>query len=151
MSPDIATYPLGSKITLGWEPLWYGAEYASTLSTDWFLLCNVDTVWNSKQEYSMRSKFPSLPPSHSSHFSRGKYFGQFLFCPSELIISLQTSAMFLLLLSLFCFLGLHPPHLEVPRLGVKSELQLPAIATATTTLDLSCICELCQLTATTDP
>ena len=40
----------------------------------------------------------------------------------------------------FCFglfLGPHPQHMEVPRLGVKLELQLPAYATATATLDLS--------------
>ena len=30
----------------------------------------------------------------------------------------------------FCFLGLHPRHMEVPRLGVQLELQLPAYATA---------------------
>ena len=31
----------------------------------------------------------------------------------------------------FClFLGLHLQHMEVPRLGVKLELQLPAYATA---------------------
>ena len=30
--------------------------------------------------------------------------------------------------------------MEVPRLGVKSELQLPAYATATATPDPSCIC-----------
>ena len=29
-----------------------------------------------------------------------------------------------------CFLELHPQHMEVPRLGVESELQLPAYATA---------------------
>ena len=29
------------------------------------------------------------------------------------------------------FLELHPQHMEVPRLGVKSELQLPAYTTAT--------------------
>ena len=33
---------------------------------------------------------------------------------------------------LFFFLGLHPRHMEVPRLGIESELQLPAYATATT-------------------
>ena len=33
-------------------------------------------------------------------------------------------------------------HKEVPRLGVQSELQLPAYATATATRDLSCICDL---------
>ena len=34
--------------------------------------------------------------------------------------------------------------MEVPKLGVKTELQLPAytIAIATATLDLSCICDL---------
>ena len=49
-----------------------------------------------------------------------------------------------LLTVLFCFvfLGPHPQHQEVPRLGVESELQLPAYATATATWDLSRICVL---------
>ena len=34
-----------------------------------------------------------------------------------------------------CFLGLHLQHMEVPRLGVKLELYLPAYATATATPD----------------
>ena len=38
---------------------------------------------------------------------------------------------FLYCFVLFCFLGLHLWHMEVPRLGVKLELQLPAYATAT--------------------
>ena len=38
---------------------------------------------------------------------------------------------------LFYFLGLHAQHMEVPRLGVGSEQQLPACATATATWDLS--------------
>ena len=46
----------------------------------------------------------------------------------------------LLLLLLFCFLGLHPMHVEVPRLGVESELQLPATATAMR--EPSCGCDL---------
>ena len=32
---------------------------------------------------------------------------------------------------------LHPGHMEVPRRGVESELQLPAYITATATRDLS--------------
>ena len=32
--------------------------------------------------------------------------------------------------------------MEVPRLGVKSKLQLPVYTTATATLDPSCICDL---------
>ena len=49
----------------------------------------------------------------------------------------------------FFFLGSHLWHLEVPKLGVKLEGQLPAYATATATQqswDLSCICDLyCSL------
>ena len=41
-----------------------------------------------------------------------------------------------------CFLGPHPWHMEVPRLGDKSELQLLAYATAIATQDLSRICDL---------
>ena len=40
------------------------------------------------------------------------------------------------------FLGLYPWLMEVPRLVVKSELQLPAYITATATPDPSCICDL---------
>ena len=36
---------------------------------------------------------------------------------------------FVFLFFCFCFLGLHLWHMEVPRLGVKSELQLPAYTT----------------------
>ena len=42
----------------------------------------------------------------------------------------------------FLFLGPHPWHLEVPRLGVILELQLPAYTTATATRDLSHVCDL---------
>ena len=72
---------------------------------------------------------------------------------------------FLLLLLLLLFLGPLPWHMEVPMLGVKSELQLPAYTTATATQDPSHICNLHhsnagselrlqptpQLTATLDP
>ena len=50
-------------------------------------------------------------------------------------------------LFVFCILGLHMRHMEVPRRGVESELQLPAYATATATWDPSHICDL----ATPDP
>ena len=43
----------------------------------------------------------------------------------------------------FClFLGPHLPHLEVPRLGVELELQLPAYTTATATREPRRICDL---------
>ena len=37
---------------------------------------------------------------------------------------------------------MHVQHMEVPGLGVKSEMQLPAYTMATATWDLSCVCEL---------
>ena len=40
----------------------------------------------------------------------------------------------------FVFLGLHPGHMEVPRLGVKSELKPPAYTTTTAMPDPSCVC-----------
>ena len=48
--------------------------------------------------------------------------------------------MFILFFFFFALLGPHPWHMEVPRLGVESELQLLAYATATATP--SCVCDL---------
>ena len=42
----------------------------------------------------------------------------------------------------FCFLGPHLRHMEVSRLGVKSELQLPACTTTTATPDPNHLCNL---------
>ena len=42
----------------------------------------------------------------------------------------------------FSFLGLHLQHMEISRLGVESELQLPAYTTASATRDLTCVCNL---------
>ena len=42
----------------------------------------------------------------------------------------------------FFFLGLPLQHIEVPRLGVESKLQLPVYTTATVTPDVSHICDL---------
>ena len=51
--------------------------------------------------------------------------------------------LFILLIYLFCFfLRPHLRYMEVPRLGVQSELQLPAYTTATATPDPSHICAL---------
>ena len=42
----------------------------------------------------------------------------------------------------FVFLGPLPWHMEIPRLGVQSELKPPAYTTATATPDLSRVCDL---------
>ena len=43
---------------------------------------------------------------------------------------------------LFIYFSFYLRHIDVPGLGVESELQLPAYTTATATADLSSICDL---------
>ena len=50
-------------------------------------------------------------------------------------------ALIIFLFPFFCFLGLHPQHMKVLRLGVESELQLLAYTTDIAT-DLSRVCDL---------
>ena len=64
---------------------------------------------------------------------------QWLFCRES-----QTPFFFVLFCLLACFLRPHLQHMEVPRLGVKLELQLLAYTTATATPDLSHVCDLRQ-------
>ena len=49
---------------------------------------------------------------------------------------------FVFIIIVFCFLGLHPQHMKVPRLGVQLELQLPTYTTATATPDPSLVFDL---------
>ena len=51
------------------------------------------------------------------------------------------SFLFFVFFLFVCFLGPHPQHIEVPRPGVESELQLLAYATATATWEVSCVCD----------
>ena len=51
----------------------------------------------------------------------------------------------------FAFLGPQSQHMEVPGLGVESELQLLAHTTATAIPDPSCLQPTSQLTATPNP
>ena len=44
-------------------------------------------------------------------------------------------------LGFFYFLGPHLQHVEAPRLGIESKLQLPAYTTVKATWDSSCICD----------
>ena len=48
---------------------------------------------------------------------------------------------FVLFFCFFFFLELQLQHMEVPRLGVESEMQLPAYTTTTATWDLSHVCD----------
>ena len=66
---------------------------------------------------------------------------------NELIICISSSVRCLFMsfahfFFLFFSLGSCLPHMEVPRLGVELELQLPAYATATATWDPSYVCNL---------
>ena len=57
-------------------------------------------------------------------------------------LSFSSSFFFFFFFFFFCFLGPHLGHIEAPRLGVESELQLPSYTTATATSDPSCVCNL---------
>ena len=61
-------------------------------------------------------------------------FQALLFCWGFFVVVLGV----LFLFFFFVFLGPHTGHMELPRLAVKSEPQLPASATATAMHDLSC-------------
>ena len=62
---------------------------------------------------------------------------------SEIHIKLTiVTIYFYFILFYFLPLGLHPWHMEVPRLGVQSELHLLAYATAIATRDLSLVSDL---------
>ena len=57
----------------------------------------------------------------------------------------EMDILFYFLIFFLSFLGPHPQHMEVPRLGVESELQLPAYTTATAMPDPSLVFDLCQI------
>ena len=79
----------------------------------------------------------------STHGNFGKEWGKFslsTYCIQALVYLL--SYLFIYLFLSFVFLGLYLRHMELPRLGVESELQPPAYITATATWNLSHVCNL---------
>ena len=79
-------------------------------------------------QYMMMSVLPKLISKFHCNLNKNSwvFFGFFF-------------GFFLGFLGLFVFLGPHLRHMEVPRLGNESELQLSAYITATTTQDPSYI------------
>ena len=69
-------------------------------------------------------------------------WGQEYFCIHLIVVLMTKHHERIIIIIIICFLGLHPWQMEVPRLGVESELQLPAYSTATAGPDLSHICDL---------
>ena len=86
----------------------------------WNLSCQIYSLFNSKYKFTVTS-------------FKGLIIIQFC-----LLVDLW----FMIIIIIICFLGLHPRQLEVSRLGVELELQLPAYATAATIPDLSCLWDL---------
>ena len=75
---------------------------------------------------------PSLPPSF------------FPSCPSLVLLPHPHCFLspIIIIITIICFLGPHPRHKEVPRLGAESEFQLLVYTTATAMQDSSHICGL---------
>ena len=78
----------------------------------------------------------------SERESKSRPCGESKLCPSLPISLPSILPSFLLSSFSFWFLEQCLRHLEVPRLGVESELQLPAYTTATAMQEPSCICDL---------
>ena len=72
--------------------------------------------------------------THTSVATQAAAVGFLIHCP---IVGSPSSFYFLNFLFYFCFLGPYLWHMEVPGLGVESELLLLAYTTATATQDLS--------------
>ena len=105
---------------------WYFCRGLLTLGCVWFCLYRCHRYWIALFSCCF------LPVLHGHHFY-------------SFPILLPTWVLGLLFvffcLLLFCFLGLHLWHVEVPRPGVQSELQLPAYTPATATSDPSHVCD----------
>ena len=63
-------------------------------------------------------------------------------CLNLLCLPLFLLFFFFFFFPFFVFLRPHQGHMEIPRLGIKSELQLPTYATATARQDPSLVCNL---------
>ena len=99
-----------------------------------------------KIEYSSHSLDMNYP-AHKTTLSWGYYhfLRQFAFCLWRMYLSQYTCFYFTMAQYFFFFfviLGSHPQHMEVPRLGVKSKLQLQAHTSATATHYPSHICDI---------
>ena len=89
----------------------------------------------------------SLPWARAAHFQdhypRDKDHQTWCFFPQPFLRACTNVYIHIYIyIFFFCFLGPYLRHMEVPRLGVQSELQPPAYTTATATQDLSHVCDL---------
>ena len=76
---------------------------------------------------------------HSMELKTPNYRSPFCLCN---VIALEEIKSIFFFFFFFCFLGLHPQHKEIPRLGGELELQLLASVTGTAMQDPSDVCDL---------
>ena len=98
------------------------------------------------------SNTDSLVLCYSTHKSQWFPSEEWGSLKSDVLDFVPSAAYILFFVCYFVFLGLHLRHMEVPRLGVESELQLPAYSTTTVTPDLRPVLQPTpQLMAMPDP
>jgi len=130
-------------------------EYYSTLKKQWILLITIFLllimstglllVFKTHQAHSFCKALGYVNMFTQNPLSLTLYLRGFCdnpsgWCPGHFLTYHPSS--FLLFFVLFCFWGPHLQHMEVPKLGVELELELPAYTTATAIQDLSHICNL---------
>ena len=111
------------------------------MSWDWSLTFQLKSVYlpSTPQPLLFQPPHPHSPaPSgHTFMFKDGSWPIKVSLCND----TLPRLSLFSFEFFFFFFLVLHLWHMEVPRLGIKSELQLQAYTTATAMLDPSHVCD----------
>ena len=97
--------------------------------------------WLSWSGWGLRLCISNEPPGWCRPPLHGKILNPLLRAYARASIS----CLFIYLCVYLFILGLYVQHMEVPRPGVKLELQLPAYTTAPATQDLSHNCDLCRI------
>ena len=104
-------------------------------------LCSLDCCLLSEPQ--LPSGFRRAEITALSMWSLRLWLLDLLSClPTYHVYSLFFLSYFFFFFFFFCFLGLYQQHMEVPRPGIETELQLPAYTTAIAMQDLSHICDL---------
>ena len=99
------------------------------------MVTSINEIWLTRQIWGKKSWYPF----HTIDSNLIQKWIEELNMNGKAIIFLE---IIIIIVFFFLILGLHPWHMEVPRLGVEWELKLLAYTTAIATQELSHVCDL---------